>query len=47
MLASMQEMEKEFENKPVVGVHKVDPLWHLHLARPDVTKLVKNDAVFQ
>jgi len=37
-------MEKEFENKPVVGLHKVDPLWHLHLARPDVTKLVKNDA---
>ncbi len=37
-------MENEFENKPVVGLHKVDPLWHLHLARPDVTKLVKNDA---
>ena len=37
-------MEKEFENKPVVGLHKVDPLWHLHFTRPDVTKLVKNDA---
>ncbi len=37
-------MENEFENKPVVGVHKVDPRRHLHLTRPDVTKLVKNDA---
>ena len=25
----------ELENQPVVGLHKVNPLWHLHLARPD------------
>ena len=27
--------KQEFENQPVVGLHKVDSLWHLHLARPD------------
>ena len=26
--------KQEFENQPVVGLHKVDSLWHLHLARP-------------
>ena len=25
----------KLENQPVVGLHKVNPLWHLHLARPD------------
>ena len=24
----------QFENQPVVGVYKVEPLWHLYLARP-------------